>query len=353
MKIVKKDFFLVTGSCGLIGSEISNFLLKKGYNVVGIDNNLRKFFFGKNASVEWVRKILIKNKNYHHHQIDIRSENKIENIFKKYGEFKSIIHCAAQPSHDWAKTDPILDFDVNARATLLLLNLTNRYSKKSSFVYLSTNKVYGDKVNSYKFKELKNRFELIKTNKYSKKGVSEDMTVDQSKHSLFGASKLAADILVQEFGRYNNMHTVCFRCGCLTGPMHSGAELHGFLSFLVKSYVENKTYKIFGYKGKQVRDTLHSKDLINIIWEYIKKPKKNAVYNIGGGNFSNCSIIEAINILENIGKKKFNYKVLKNIRSGDHKWWISDLSKFKKDYPNWKQTYNIKKILKEIYSFLI
>ena len=348
---MKKDFFLVTGSCGLIGFEISSFLLNKGYNVVGIDNNFRNFFFGKNASVEWVKKILIKNNNYHHHQIDIRNENKIKNIFKKYGKFKSIIHCAAQPSHDWAKKDPILDFDINARATLLLLNLTEKFSKKSSFVYLSTNKVYGDKVNNYKFQELKNRFEIISTNKYSKNGINENMTVDQSKHSLFGASKLAADILVQEYGRYYNMNTVCFRCGCLTGPMHNGAESHGFLSYLIKSFAKDKSYKIFGYKGKQVRDNLHSKDLINIIWEYIKNPKVAAVYNIGGGKFSNCSIIEAIQILEEKSGKRFKYKILNKAREGDHKWWISDMTKFKKDYPRWRQKYDSKKIILEIYDF--
>jgi CDP-paratose 2-epimerase len=350
---VKKDFFLVTGSCGLIGFEISNFLLNRGYKVIGIDNNYRKFFFGKNASVEWTRKLLIKNKNYKHYNIDIRNKKKLEYIFKKYRKFNSIIHCAAQPSHDWAKNDPVIDFDVNARATLLLLNLTNKYTKKSSFVYLSTNKVYGDKVNSFKFKELRSRYELKSSYSYSKKGISENMNIDQSKHSLFGASKLSADIIVQEYGRYNNLNTVCFRCGCLTGPMHSGAELHGFLSYLLKSYVENKTYNVFGYKGKQVRDNLHSKDLINIIWEYIKKPKRNAVYNIGGGRLSNCSVLEAIKLCEKIGKKKFKYKIIKKPRIGDHIWWISDLSKFKKDYPTWKQRYNIKMIINEMYEFLI
>tara|TARA_A100001035_G_scaffold279709_1_gene281935 strand:+ start:3009 stop:4061 length:1053 start_codon:yes stop_codon:yes gene_type:complete len=346
-----KKKILITGSCGLVGSELVNFFLKKKYIVLGIDNNLRKYFFGKNSSTIWIKKIISKNKNYRHFNIDIREINELEKIFKSNKNIKAIIHTAAQPSHDWAKKEPIVDFDINAKATLNLLELVRKYKKNLPFIFMSTNKVYGDSINNKKFIEKKYRYEISKNDEFFKYGVDEKFSIDQSKHSLFGVSKTSADLLVQEYGKYFNMKTVCFRCGCLTGPNHSGAELHGFLSYLVKCYVFNKEYKIFGYKGKQVRDNIHSNDLAHIIWEFIKKPKRGEVYNIGGGRKSNCSVLEAIKICEKIGKKKFRYKVLKNKRIGDHKWWISNNNKFKKHYPNWKQSYNIKNIIEELYSF--
>ncbi len=345
---------IITGSCGLIGHELSNFFLRKNFRVIGIDNNFRKFFFGSKASVKWVEKILIKKKNYFHYKIDIRNKKNLENkIFKKIKNVKGVIHCAAQPSHDWAKIDPELDFEINSKATMNLLLLTKKYFHESPFVYLSTNKVYGDKINLEKFKEKKYRYEISKKSKFYNKGVNESFSIDQSMHSLFGCSKLSADLMVQEFGRIYKMKTVCFRGGCLTGPMHSGAKLHGFLSYLVKCYVKNDVYYINGFKGKQVRDNIHSLDLARAVWEYFKKPRSGEVYNIGGGKKSNCSILEAIKICENIGNKKFNYKILNKSRDGDHLWWISDMSKFKKHYPKWKQEYDIKKLIKEMFEYLL
>ena len=243
----------------------------------------------------------------------------------------------------------MLDFEINAKATLNLLLLTKDYNKKIPFIYLSTNKVYGDLINKFSFKEKKYRYEISSKHKELVNGVDENFSIDRSLHSLFGSSKLSADIYVQEFGNLFKMNTVCFRAGCLTGPMHSGAKLHGFLSYLVKCYVNNQTYTINGYKGKQVRDNIHSIDLANIIWEYFKKPKQSQIYNIGGGKFSNCSILEAIKICEKIGKKKFKYKIISKPRSGDHIWWVSNMKKFKKDYPNWKPKYKIKDIIEDIY----
>ncbi len=349
-KMMKKKI-LITGSCGLVGSELVKFFLKKNFVVLGIDNNLRKYFFGKDGSTKWVEKIISKNQNYNHYNIDIRNFQKLEKIFKLNKNITAVIHAAAQPSHDWAKKEPFVDFDVNAKSTLNLLELVRKYKINIPFVFLSTNKVYGDRINYKKFTEKKLRYEISKEDIFFNDGVDERFSIDQTKHSLFGASKTSADLIVQEYGKYFNMKTVCFRCGCLTGPLHSGAELHGFLSYLVKCYVSNKTYKIFGYKGKQVRDNIHSNDLALVIWEFIKKPRRGEVYNIGGGRKSNCSILEAIKICEKIGKKNFKYKILRNNRLGDHKWWISNNNKFKRHYPNWKQKYDLKTIIEEIYSF--
>ena len=302
---------IITGSCGLIGSESVKFFTKKKFLVVGIDNNLRKYFFGKNGDTDWQLKKLKKIKNYFHYSCDIRNYKKLKNIFKKYkNKITSIIHCAAQPSHDWAVKEPLTDFGVNANGTLNLLELTRLFAKNSSFIFLSTNKVYGDTPNKIIYVEKSTRFEpLIK--KISLQGFDETMSIDNSKHSLFGASKVSADILVQEYGKYFNLKTVCFRGGCLTGPSHSGAELHGFLSYLVKCCLKNKFYKVYGYKGKQVRDNIHSIDLVNMIWEFIKKPTKGEVYNVGGGRSNSCSILEAILIIEKITKKKNENKILK------------------------------------------
>ena len=344
----KKPICLITGSSGLVGSEAVIFFSKKNFEIIGIDNNFRKFFFGKSASTNQVKKKLLKLNNFNHFNVDIRSSKKLSNIFKKYkNRIKLIIHCAAQPSHDWAYNNPMLDFEINARSTFNLLELTKSYCPKSIFIFLSTNKVYGDNPNNFSFVEKQKRFEIKKNHKYYY-GIDENLKLDGCIHSFFGSSKLSADILVQEFGNNFGMKTVCFRGGCLTGSSHKGAELHGFLSYLVKTVLNNKTYNVFGYKGKQVRDNLHSSDLVNAFWEFYKKPKKGAVYNIGGSRISNCSILEAIELIEKIAKVKAKLKFFNNARVGDHIWWITNNSKFKKDYPNWKQNYNIKKILKEI-----
>jgi len=346
-----KKTILITGSCGLVGSETAKFFLKKKFNVIGVDNNFREKFFGKNASTLWVKKILILNRNYKHHNINICDYKKIEKIFQNNKNILGIIHCAAQPSHDWAAKSPFLDFDVNAKGTLNILELSKKYFFSKPFIYLSTNKVYGDKINTFKIIEKKKRYQIVEK-KFNVNGINEQFTIDQSKHSLFGCSKLSADIIVQEYGRYFGMKTICLRAGCITGPLHSGVELHGFLSHLVKIYFNNKTYKIFGYKGKQVRDNLHSEDLASMIWEVFKKPKSGEVYNVGGGKFSNCSILEAIDICEKIGKKKFKYIIKNKNRTGDHKWWISDCRKFKKNYPKWRQKYNTRKIIFSIFRYL-
>ena len=345
------SYVLITGSNGLVGSESAIFFLKKGFKVIGIDNDLRKSFFGKTASTLWIKKKIISEyKNYYHFNEDIRNKIFLKNIFKKFAKkIKLVIHCAAQPSHDFAKNYPELDFSVNAIGTLNLLELTRVFCKKASFIYMSTNKVYGDNPNKIKLIEKETRWEVAKKNKLYK-GIDEKFSIDDCTHSFFGVSKAYADLLVQEYGKNYNLNTVCFRAGCITGPNHSGAELHGFLSYLVKQCITKLKYSIIGYKGKQVRDNIHSLDLVNCFWEFYKKPKKGKVYNIGGGRISSCSVIEAIKFIE----KERNIKVIKNYisknRVGDHIWYISNNKKFKNDYPNWKQKYYMQKILKELIS---
>ena len=344
---------LITGSSGLVGSESVEFFIKKKFMVIGIDNDFRKFFFGKSASTKWVKRFLEKkyNKNYKHFNSDITKIDEIEKIFKKYkNKIKVVIHSAAQPSHDWAASNPELDFKVNAIGTLNLLNLTKKYlNKKIPFIYMSTNKVYGDNPNKLKMKKKKLRFELANNNNYLN-GINESMSIDNCVHSFFGVSKLSADLMVQEFGVNFGMNTVCFRAGCITGSKHSGAKLHGFLSYLVKSCLKEKKYTIIGYEGKQVRDNIHSSDLVNCFWEYYKNPGKGMVYNIGGGRKCSCSITEAINIIEKKANIKVKLKVLKKARTGDHIWWITDNKKFMKDYPNFKIKYNIEKVIEELIS---
>jgi CDP-paratose 2-epimerase len=344
---------LITGSTGLIGFAASNFYLNKNNKVIGVDNDLRSYFFGKKSSNKWKETILKKDNNYLHYSIDIRNKKKILDLFKKYkGKIKSIIHTAAQPSHDWAAKEPFVDFEINANGTLNILEAYRIYNPDASFVFTSTNKVYGDRPNFLPLKEKKFRFEINSNHSFYKNGINETMSLDQSTHSIFGSSKVSADILVQEYGRYFNLNTVVFRGGCLTGENHSGAELHGFLSYLVKSHINKKKYSIFGYKGKQVRDNIHSYDVITAFNEFIKKPKKGGlVYNLGGGRNNSCSILEAINLIENISGIKSKYKVLRLNRTGDHIWWITDNSKFKKDYPKWKIRYSLKKSLEQMISF--
>ena len=340
---------LITGSCGLVGSESVNFFSKKGFDVIGIDNNLRKFFFGNEGSTNKIKNNLLKkNKRFRNYNTDIRNYRALETIFKKYKkDILLIIHCAAQPSHDYGKNFPILDFNVNATGTLNLLELTKKYSPSAPFIFMSTNKVYGDNPNKLKIIEAKTRWELKKNDKYFR-GIDEKFSIDNCTHSFFGVSKTYADLIVQEYGKNVGLKTVCFRGGCLTGPNHSGAKLHGFLSYLVKISLSKRKYSLIGYKGKQVRDNLHSFDLVNSFWEYFKKPTIGEVYNIGGGRYSNCSIIEALDLVEDIANISIKRNILKKPRVGDHIWYISNLSKFKKHYPNWKQKYNTKKIIEEL-----
>jgi CDP-paratose 2-epimerase len=340
---------LITGSCGLVGSESALYFSKKGFDIIGIDNNARKFFFGKDGDISWVKSKLKKNiKKYIHHNTDIRNYDSLKKIFTKYKKsIKVIIHCAAQPSHDWAKNKAFIDFDINARGTLNLLELTKLYVPESPFVFMSTNKVYGDNPNKLPLIEKKTRWEIKKSHKYSN-GIDETISIDNCTHSFFGASKSYADLIVQEYGKNIGLKTACFRAGCITGPNHSGAKLHGFLSYLVKASLKSKKYTLIGYKGKQVRDNIHSSDLVNCFWEYYNNPTSGEVYNTGGGRFSNCSILEAIDIIEKIAKIKVKKKILKNNRIGDHIWYISSMKKFKKTYPKWNQQYSTKKILVEL-----
>ncbi len=340
---------LITGSAGLIGSESVKFFTKKGYDIVGVDNNMRAYFFGKEASTEWNRKELEKQfKNYHHITADIRDNDAIEKIFKQ-NKFDIIIHTAAQPSHDWAAKEPLTDFGVNATGTLIMLENFRKYSPEATFIFTSTNKVYGDRPNDLPLIELEKRYELPKKHTYYK-GIDESMSIDNTKHSVFGASKVAADVMVQEYGKYFGLNTAIFRGGCLTGPNHSGTQLHGFLAYLIKCIATGKKYTIFGYKGKQVRDNIHSFDLVNMFWHFHQKPRQGEVYNAGGGRHSNISMLEAIEKTEKIVQKKAIYEYKETNRIGDHIWYISDVSKFKKHYPAWDYTYNIDDIIKEICS---
>ena len=343
---------MITGSNGLVGSESVRFFLKKKFKVLGIDNNLREYFFGKDGSTIWIKNENNKLKNYLNFSIDIRDKNKLEKIFKKFkNKIDCIIHAAAQPSHDWAAKEPHTDFSINANGTLNLLEFTKKYCPKAKFIFTSTNKVYGDNPNKLPLIEKKTRFEINKKHKYYK-GINETMNIDNCTHSLFGVSKTSSDLMVQEYGKNLGLFTVIFRAGCITGTNHSSAELHGFLSYLVKKSLSKKSYNIIGYKGKQVRDNIHAEDLISCFWEYYKNPKKKGeFYNIGGSRFSSCSVIEALNLVEKIKKIKIKRKYINKARTGDHIWWISDISKFKKDYPKFKLNYSFQKIVKEMVKF--
>ena len=313
---------------------------------------MRQVFFGADASTEWNRQRLSEEfgDRYIHHQADIRDEKAIAEIFKTYNtDIELIIHTAAQPSHDWAAKDPFMDFSVNANGTLVLLENTRQICPNAVFIFCSTNKVYGDTPNRLPLIEEEQRWEIDSSHAYYK-GIDESMSIDQTKHSLFGASKVAADVLVQEYGRYFEMKTASFRGGCLTGPSHSGTQLHGFLSYLMKCTMSGDRYTVFGYNGKQVRDNIHSYDLVNAFYHFYQNPRIAEVYNIGGSRFSNCSMLEAIQICESIADKKLDWTYSETNRIGDHIWWISYIQKFKDHYPNWDLTYSVTDILKEIYS---
>lgn len=341
---------IVTGSAGLIGSETCKFLHEKGMEVVGIDNDLRQYFFGAESSTAWMRKQLEQTlKRYRHVDADIRSQAAISKIFRELGKNISlVVHTAAQPSHDWAAREPLTDFTVNANGTLVMLEATRESCPDAVFIFTSTNKVYGDAPNELPLVEQALRWEVDPAHRFAEHGIDESMSIDQSKHSLFGASKVAADVLTQEYGRYFGMRTGTFRGGCLTGPAHSGAELHGFLAWLAKCVVLGKPYTIFGYKGKQVRDNIHSYDLVNAFWHFYEKPRAAAVYNMGGSRHANCSMLEAIAMCEEMSDKKLQYTLSDNARSGDHIWYVSDVRRFQADYPEWKYRYDMRTTLREI-----
>lgn len=341
---------LITGSAGLIGSESARFFHEKGLDIAGIDNNMRQYFFGADGSTEWNRRILEEELgNYRHHDIDVRSVEEVNRLFAHFGtQIELIIHTAAQPSHDWAAKEPLTDFGVNANGTLNLLEATRTYCPQAAFIFCSTNKVYGDIPNRLPLVEAETRWEIDEAHPYFEFGIDENMTIDQSKHSVFGASKVAADVMTQEYGRYFELNTVAFRGGCLTGPAHSGAELHGFLAYLVKCAVTGRLYTIYGYKGKQVRDNIHSRDLVAAFWQFYSKPRSGEVYNMGGSRQSNCSMLEAIAITEEVSGKSLQYVLTDDARSGDHIWWISDVRRFQEHYPEWSLDYDIERIITEL-----
>lgn len=337
---------LVTGSSGLIGSEAVRYFGRKGHQIIGVDNNLRKFFFGEGGDTTWNLKLLKKEEiNFTHYDLDIRDRDKVLEFYKTHKP-EATIHCAAQPSHDLAAKIPFVDFDVNTLGTMNLLESSRRHTFDSPFVYMSTNKVYGDSPNELPLVELEKRWDFADKANYN--GIDETCRIDRTKHSLFGASKAAADILTQEYGLYFNMPTVSFRGGCLTGPSHSGVELHGFLSYLVKVAVQQKPYTIFGYKGKQVRDQIHSEDVVRAFEAFIQNPKPGQVYNLGGGRANSASVLECIDLIKEYSGHQVQYTYDETNRIGDHICYISDLTKFKTDYPEWDLDFSLKRILKDM-----
>jgi CDP-paratose 2-epimerase len=341
---------LITGSAGLIGAESVRFFAAKGFTVVGVDNDMRRQFFGQEASTDWQRQQLEREvPGYIHRSIDIRDREAVESLFREYGsDIDLVIHAAAQPSHDWAARDPHADFTVNANGTLTVLEATRQFSPQAVFIFTSTNKVYGDLPNELPLNELEDRWEVDPAHPFAEHGIDETMSIDRSKHSLFGVSKIAADILVQEYGHYFGLKTGVFRGGCLTGPGHSGTELHGFLAYLMKCALTGSEYTVFGYKGKQVGDNIHSLDLVNMFWHFYRNPRPGEVYNAGGSRFSNCSMKEAIAMCEGLTGRTMNARYSPENRIGDHIWYVSDVRKFQRHYPEWKYQYGLHDILDEL-----
>ena len=342
---------IITGSAGLIGSEASRHFAGLGLDVVGIDNDMRSRFFGPEASTRRQRERLRKELRpwYRHVDADIRDADAMDAVFAEYGKHVSlVVHTAARPSHDWAAREPHTDFTVNAVGTLNMLEATRHHAPDAVFIFTSTNKVYGDTPNRLPLVEQETRWEIDPAHTYAA-GIREDMSIDQTMRSLFGASKVAADILVQEYGRYFGLRSACFRGGCLTGPNHSGTQLHGFLAYLVKCAATGTPYTVFGYQGKQVRDNIHSADLIQAFDHFWRAPRAGEVYNIGGGRFSNCSMLEAIRICEEITERPMEWTYSETNRTGDHIWWVSDVSKFESHYPGWKLAHDVPRICREIF----
>jgi CDP-paratose 2-epimerase len=342
---------IVTGSGGLIGSESVQHFVESGFDVIGIENDFRARFFGASASTARTTERLQRSLGSALRvlDLDIRDNDAINRVFAQHRrDLELIIHTAAQPSHDWAASDPHTDFTVNANGTLNLLEATRRHAPSATFIFCSTNKVYGDLPNQLPLVELATRLELPEQHRYFG-GIDTSMSIDASTHSLFGVSKASADLLVQEYGRYFDMPTVCFRGGCLTGPNHAGAKLHGFLSYLMRCTMTGQPYTVFGYGGKQVRDNIHSADLVAAFDVFHQTPLAAAVYNIGGGRQSNCSMLEAIELCETITGRDLRWELSEDNRIGDHRWWISDLEPFRADYPSWEITYHVAAVLREIY----
>ena len=343
---------LITGAGGLIGGESVEFFSSRFDLVVGIDNDMRAYFFGPESSTTWnLKRLQEKYANFDSRQCDIRDYASLERIFEEFHtDIALIVHTAAQPSHDWAAKEPLTDFSVNATGTINMLELCRLHCPEAVFIFTSTNKVYGDTPNLLPLVELEKRWEIDHEHPYFKEGIDENMSIDQSKHSVFGASKVAADIMVQEYGKYFGLKTGVFRGGCLTGPNHSGAQLHGFLAYLMKCAITKQQYTIFGYKGKQVRDNIHSYDLVNMFWHFYLNPKAGEVYNAGGSRFANCSMLEAIELCEHISGNKMNYQYAETNRIGDHIWYVSDVNKFKSDYPEWNYRYDLMSTLTEMFN---
>ncbi len=343
---------LITGSSGLIGGESVEFMSSKFDLIIGIDNDMRSYFFGIESSTRWNKTRLEEAyPNFKSYFADIRSVDSLRPIFEEYGkDISLIIHTAAQPSHDWAAREPLTDFAVNATGTVNLLEMTRSFCPEAVFIFTSTNKVYGDTPNYLPLVEMEKRWEIDTNHPYFKQGIDELMSIDHTKHSVFGASKVAADIMVQEYGNYFGLKTGVFRGGCLTGPNHSGAQLHGFLAYLMKCAITKDSYTIFGYKGKQVRDNIHSYDLVNMFWHFYQNPRPGEVYNAGGGRHANCSMMEAIDLCEEITGNKVNYTYSETNRIGDHIWYISNLNKFKNHYPTWDWKYDLKQTLTEMFT---
>ena len=342
---------LVTGSAGLIGSEAAEFFCRRGDAVVGIDNDMRSRFFGRDASTRWRRDALLHDyAHYTHHDLDIRDREGIERLFREYGsDIGLVVHAAAQPSHDWAARDPHVDFSVNAGGTLVLLEATRQYCPEAVFVLASTNKVYGDRPNQLPLVELDTRWEIDPAHPY-RDGIDESMSIDATMRSLFGVSKTSADLLVQEYGRYFGLKTACFRAGCVSGPNHAGSQLHGFLSYLLRCVVEGLPYTVFGYHGKQVRDNIHSHDYVAAVQAFYRAPRAGAVYNIGGGRFCSCSVLEAIALCEEIAGRRLDWRYSDEARCGDHIWWITDTRRFSEHYPGWQQQYDLRATLEQMLS---
>lgn len=341
---------IITGSAGLVGSEASRHFSSRGLDVVGIDNDMRALFFGPEASTAWQLERLRKEiRTYRHEFTDIRENEAIQRIFKRYQrDISLVIHTAGQPSHEWAALQPVTDFTVNANGTLALLEATRLYAPEAVFIFTSSNKVYGDQPNFLPLVEGPERWEIDPSHPY-RTGIPESLSIDATLHSLFGVSKLASDLLVQEYGRYFGMRTVSFRCGCLTGPLHSGTELHGFLAYLMRCAVTGAKYTVFGYKGKQVRDNIHSSDLVRAFDRFFENPRSGEVYNMGGGWLSNCSLLEAIHACEAITGRDMNWEYAPQNRKGDHIWYISDLGKFRAHYSDWNVRYDVPRILEQIF----
>ncbi len=346
---------IVTGSGGLVGHATAQFYLEKGWNVVGIDNDMRSQYFGPEASTRrhWEH-LAADFQQYRHLEADIRDGGAVRRIFEEYGaDIRLVVHTAAQPSHDWAATDPETDFTVNANGTLVLLEATRRFASHAVFLFTSTNKVYGDTPNRLPLVEQETRWELDPGHPFAEHGIDETMSLDQTTHSLFGVSKTAADLLVQEYGRYFGLAAGVFRGGCLTGPGHAGAPQHGFLSYLMKCAVTGREYVIHGYKGKQVRDNIHCTDLVAAFEAFRRAPRPGEVYNMGGSRFSHCSMREAIAICESIVGRPMNIRYSEQNRIGDHIWWVSNVNKFRTHYPEWRLTWDVPAILKDIYRALL